>query len=93
MREEAHPRPQTHDLLAAVIERLTDGLDHIEITELKKHSPDALGETFFARLVLRHNGELVELDARPSDAVALAVTAKCPILCAEAVLQRACQEP
>ena len=86
VREETLPRPQTHDLLAAVIERLSDGIDHVEVTELREH-------TFHAKLVLRKNGELIEIDSRPSDAIALAVAAKRPIHCAEKVLDEVATEP
>ena len=85
VREETLPRPQTHDLLAAVINRLSDGIDHVEVTELKNH-------TFYAKLVLRKNGELIEIDSRPSDAIALAVAAKRPIWCAEEVLDEVAGE-
>jgi len=80
VREETLPRPQTHDLLGTVIERLSDGIDHIEVTALKD-------ETFHATLFLRRNGEMIEIDSRPSDAIALATASKRPIFCHESVLE------
>ncbi len=61
------PRPMTHDLLANIIEDLNAELEKIVIHDLREH-------TFFAKLVIRRNGSLIEVDARPSDAIALGVT-------------------
>jgi bifunctional DNase/RNase len=77
------PRPLTHDLLASVIEHLGGELDHIEINNLH----DA---TFFARLHIRTNGQLIEIDSRPSDAIALGVATNVPIYVAEHVLDQVC---
>src|ERR1051326_6550708 len=60
------PRPQTHELLAAVIEKLEGRLERIVINDLQDH-------TFFAQLVIRHHGKTVEIDSRPSDAIALGI--------------------
>lgn len=76
------PRPLTHDLLASVIDRLGGTLEAIEINDLQEH-------TFFARLHVRTNGELVKIDCRPSDAIALGVVGDAPILVAEHVLNEA----
>jgi bifunctional DNase/RNase len=84
VRDETLARPQTHDLLLSVIAGLTDGLDHVEITELKSH-------TFFARLFVKRDGQLIDFDSRPSDAIALAVAAKRPIFCHESVLKEVSQ--
>jgi bifunctional DNase/RNase len=73
------PRPLTHDLLTNVIENLGGELQDIFISELREH-------TYFAKLRIRQDGELVEIDSRPSDAIALAVTAKVPIYVSEDVL-------
>ncbi len=73
------PRPLTHDLLASVIEQLGGELQDVFISELRDH-------TYFARLRIRRDGELIEVDSRPSDAIALAVTASAPIYVAEDVL-------
>ena len=79
------PRPLTHDLVAGVIEHLGGELQDIFISELRDH-------TYFAKLRIRQNGELLEVDCRPSDAIALAVTAKVPIYVAEDVLGEVCGE-
>src|SRR5215469_14717972 len=79
------PRPLTHDLLANTIELLSGELLDIYISELRDH-------TYFAKLRIRHNGELIEVDSRPSDAIALAVTANVPIYVAEDVLDEVCGE-
>src|SRR5689334_17909273 len=77
------PRPLTHDLVASVIDNMGGDLQDIFISELRDH-------TYFAKLRIRYNGELVEVDCRPSDAIALAVTAKVPIFVAEDVLGEVC---
>jgi uncharacterized protein len=79
------PRPLTHDLVASVIELLGGELQDIYISELREH-------TYFAKLRIRKEGELIEIDSRPSDAIALAVTARVPIYVAEDVLGEACGE-
>jgi bifunctional DNase/RNase len=61
------PRPQTHDLIVSIIENLGGELQDIIICELKEH-------TYYARIRVRQNGELIEIDSRPSDAIAVAVT-------------------
>ena len=66
------PRPLTHDLLASTIELLEGELQDIFISELRDH-------TYFAKLRIRHRGELIEVDSRPSDAIAVAVTVDVPI--------------
>ncbi len=79
------PRPLTHDLVANTIEQMGGELQDVYICELKDH-------TYFAKLRIRHEGELVEVDCRPSDAIALAVTAKVPIYVAEDVINEAMGE-
>ena len=73
------PRPLTHDLIVAVVDQLGGDLQDIVISDLQDH-------TYFAKLRVRREGELVEIDCRPSDAIAVAVTAKVPIWVAEDVL-------
>ncbi|MBI1372554.1 MAG: bifunctional nuclease family protein [Phycisphaera sp.] len=75
-------RPQTHELLASVIEHLGGRLDRIVITDLKEH-------TFFASLVIDQDGDEVEVDSRPSDAIALGIANNVPIYVAEHVLDAA----
>jgi len=77
------PRPLTHELLANVIEQLGGRLEHIEINDLSNH-------TFFARLHIRQNGHQIEIDSRPSDAIALGISNSVPIYVAEHVLADAC---
>jgi bifunctional DNase/RNase len=79
------PRPLTHDLVASVIDHMGGELRDIYISELREH-------TYYAKLRIRLNGENVEVDSRPSDALALAVTAKVPIYVAEDVLEEVCGE-
>src|SRR5262245_43280062 len=79
------PRPLTHDLVANVIDQMGGDLQDIYISELREH-------TYYAKLRIRKDGELVEVDCRPSDAIALAVTAKVPIYVAEEVIVEASGE-
>jgi bifunctional DNase/RNase len=76
------PRPMTHDLLLSVLVASGLTLERVEITRLE-------AGTFFATLVLRGEDGAVIMDARPSDSIALAVRAACPILVAEEVLNQA----
>ena len=66
------PRPLTHDLLVQAVETLGGEFQDVVISELKEH-------TYFALLRVRHEGELMEIDARPSDAIAVAVTCDPPL--------------
>ena len=79
------PRPLTHDLVANVVEQMGGEISDIYISELRDH-------TYYAKLRIRQNGEMVEVDSRPSDAIALAVTASVPIYVAEDVLDEVCGE-
>ena len=76
------PRPLTHDLVTAVVDQLGGEIQDIMISDLQEH-------TYFAKLRIRKDGELIEVDCRPSDAVALAVTARVPIYVNEDVLGEA----
>jgi bifunctional DNase/RNase len=78
----AAPRPMTHDLARNVIRHLNAQLERVVITEIKN-------DTFHAVLWLRQADEQVMIDARPSDAIALALRADCPIFVAEHVMQGA----
>jgi bifunctional DNase/RNase len=78
----AAPRPMTHDLARNVIRHLNAQLERVVITEIKN-------DTFHAVLWLRQADEQVMIDARPSDAIALALRADCPIFVAEHVMQSA----
>ncbi|MFK7767127.1 MAG: bifunctional nuclease family protein [Mariniblastus sp.] len=80
----ARPRPLTHDLIVEIVDSLGGELDSVVINELKDH-------TYFASLRVKCNGELIEIDARPSDAIAVAVTCDpaLPIYVEEDVLNEA----
>jgi bifunctional DNase/RNase len=78
------PRPMTHDLLRSVIETLGGTLENIVVTDLINH-------TYYALLRVRVNGKLIEIDSRPSDAIALATAAKVPVFVDEKVFQKAGQ--
>ncbi|MEM1109712.1 MAG: bifunctional nuclease family protein [Planctomycetota bacterium] len=83
------PRPQTHELLASVVDELGYRLDRVVISDLADH-------TFFARLYLRSKTDEAderEVDSRPSDAIALGVAHAVPIFVAEAVLDEVCRTP
>ncbi len=75
------PRPLTHDLVVSAVEHLGGEFQDVIISELKEH-------TYYAKLRVRHDGELIEIDARPSDAIAVAVTCQphLPIYVNEEVL-------
>jgi bifunctional DNase/RNase len=78
----AVPRPMTHDLTNNLIRDLNAELERVVITEIKD-------DTFHAILRLRQGNEAVTVDARPSDAIALALRADCPIYVSEHVMQTA----
>jgi bifunctional DNase/RNase len=77
-------RPLTHDLLVNLVEQLGGELDSIVISDLRER-------TYYAKLRIKHEGELIEVDARPSDAIAVAVTCTppLPIYVNEEVLEEA----
>jgi len=75
-------RPITHDLMASTLGQLDVRLSRIVVTSLAN-------DVFFARLYLRQDGREVDIDARPSDAIALAVRLECPIFVAPEVLEKA----
>jgi bifunctional DNase/RNase len=77
------PRPLTHELLANVIEHLGGRLERIEINNLENH-------TFFARIHIRQDGQTIEVDSRPSDAIALGIANSVPIYVAQHVLDEVC---
>jgi len=76
------PRPLTHDLLRSVIDVLGATVSSIVVSELKN-------DTFYAKIVLSVDGGQMEVDSRPSDALALAVRANVPIFAEEVVLDKA----
>ena len=76
------PRPLTHDLLRSVIDSLGATINSIIVSELKN-------DTFYAKIILNVDGGEMEVDSRPSDALALAVRAGVPIFAEEIVLDKA----
>ena len=79
------PRPMTHDLISDMIGELDAQCTRVSVTELKDN-------TFYASITLRVNGQEVEIDSRPSDALAVAVRTSAPIFAAEDVIQESAIE-
>jgi uncharacterized protein len=76
----ATPRPMTHDLIKSLLLGLNTAVNKVVVSELKD-------ETFYAVIWLDRDGELISVDSRPSDALALALRLDCPIYVEEAVLK------
>lgn len=74
-------RPMTHDLLTAIISSLKAGINRVVIDRVD-------GSTFFATVMLEHHGVITEVDARPSDSIALAVRTNAPLYVDEDVLEK-----
>jgi uncharacterized protein len=75
-------RPLTHDLVQQSITRLGARVSHVLVNDLQD-------DTFYARIVMDRDGKRIELDSRPSDAIAVAVRVQAPIFVAESVMERA----
>lgn len=86
LQEMPTPRPLTHDLLKSVIRELNGKVVHILISDLRQ-------EVYYARIVVEVGGEQIEIDSRPSDAIALAVRVGSPIFVSESVMDKAAREP
>ena len=82
LQEVAVARPLTHDLLRSIIDALGATVEYVLVNDLAN-------DTFFARIMLDVDGKSIEIDSRPSDAIALAVRAQVPIFADEAVLDKA----
>ena len=78
------PRPLTHDLLSNVIIQLSGGIERVEISDLKNN-------TFYAKIIISQNGSALEIDSRPSDAIALAMQGNAPIYVVKTVLEEVCK--
>jgi bifunctional DNase/RNase len=76
------PRPMTHDLLRSALEQLGGHIEKVVISDLKEN-------TFYARIHVSRNGDALEIDARPSDAIALALRTQAPIFVLSPVLEKA----
>ncbi len=79
-------RPLTHDLLKSLIREMGGRVVHIFISDLRS-------DVYYARIVVEVNGKELEIDSRPSDALALAVRVKAPVFVSESVMDRASIEP
>lgn len=79
------PRPLTHDLIISVVEQMGGEIQDIVISDLQEH-------TYYAKLRVRQEGELIEIDCRPSDAIAVAVASRVPIFVNEDVLGEALED-
>ena len=79
------PRPMTHDLVTVMLEQLDAQVTRITVTELKEN-------TFYASITVAQNGSEIEIDSRPSDAIALAVRAEAPIYANERVIDESAIE-
>jgi len=77
------PRPMTHDLVVNVIREMGGELERVVINDLREH-------TFIANLQIRRGEEVIDVDSRPSDAIAVGVALKTPIFVAEHVLDEVC---
>jgi hypothetical protein len=82
LQEVAVSRPLTHDLLRSIIDALGGSIQYIVVNDLAN-------DTFYARIIMEVDGRTVEIDSRPSDAIALAVRVQVPIFADEAVLDKA----
>lgn len=82
LQEVAVARPLTHDLLRSIIDSLGAVVEYVLVNDLSN-------DTFFARIMLQVDGKNLEIDSRPSDAIALAVRVQVPIFADEAVLDKA----
>jgi bifunctional DNase/RNase len=85
VRGDTTPRPMPHDLVVSVIEQLGGEVQDILINDLVQG-------TYYALLRIRHDGELINVDCRPSDAIAVAVTLNVPIYVNESVLGEALED-
>jgi len=84
VKEYRTPRPLTHDLICAILKGLSVQLDRVIVNDLRS-------QTFYAKLMLRRNGDIVEVDSRPSDAIALAVQFGAAIFVEEKVFEEVIQ--
>jgi uncharacterized protein len=85
LQSQAPPRPMTHDLLSDMLEQLGAQIVRITVTELREN-------TFYAQITLQQDGGEIEIDSRPSDAIALAIRAEAPIFAADRVIEESAIE-
>jgi uncharacterized protein len=79
------PRPMTHDLVTDILSQLDAQVVRITVTELRD-------STFYAQITVQQNGSEIEIDSRPSDAIALAIRAEAPIFVADRVIEESAIE-
>ncbi|MEN3342475.1 MAG: uncharacterized protein V7644_1879 [Actinomycetota bacterium] len=85
LQSQAPPRPMTHDLLSDMLEQLGAQVIRITVTELREN-------TFYAQITVSQDGSEIEVDSRPSDAIALAIRAEAPIFAADRVIEESAIE-
>jgi hypothetical protein len=85
LQSQAPPRPMTHDLLSDMLEQLEAQVVRITVTELREN-------TFYAQITVQQDGREIEIDSRPSDAIALAIRADAPIFAADTVIEESAIE-
>ena len=85
LQSQAPPRPMTHDLLSDMLDQLGAQIVRITVTELREN-------TFYAQITLQQDGGEIEVDSRPSDAIALAIRAEAPIFAADRVIEESAIE-
>ncbi len=85
LQSQAPPRPMTHDLMSELPEQLEAQVVRITVTELREN-------TFYAQITVQQDGREIEIDSRPSDAIALAIRADAPIFAADRVIEESAIE-
>jgi bifunctional DNase/RNase len=85
LQDQSAPRPMTHDLMSDMLDQLGARLVKITVTELREN-------TFYAQITVAQDGQEIEVDSRPSDAIALAIRAEVPIYAAERVIEESAIE-
>ena len=80
LQNSAPPRPMTHDLVTEILLQLDAQVVRVAVTELRE-------STFYAQVTIQQDGSEIEVDSRPSDAIALAVRAEAPIFVADEVIE------
>lgn len=82
LRHQTAPRPLAYDLLRSAIDALGGTVERVIVSDLSQ-------DVFFARIIISQSGQLIELDSRPSDAIALSLRCQCPIFVEESVMEKA----
>jgi bifunctional DNase/RNase len=85
LQSQAPPRPMTHDLLSDMLEQLGAQVVRITVTELREN-------TFYAQITVTQDGTEIEVDSRPSDAIAIAIRSEAPIFAADRVIEESAIE-